>query len=86
MTEQVTHVGGATVEPDKEVLIQYRESVTGSPQAITNLHSHFSEVVTQHDKRLLDSLNEAYGGEMEPEEKEFLKHAKAYRRRRLSGE
>ena len=33
MTEQITVVGGATVEPeDTEVPIQYEEPVIGSPQ------------------------------------------------------
>jgi hypothetical protein len=87
MTEQTTYVGAVKVEGAKEIPIQYPAVVTGSPQAIIELHADFREVPPQHgDKALAERLNEAYGGEMQQEERGFLKHAKDYHRRRLSGE
>lgn len=85
MTEQTTYVGAVKVEGAKEIPIQYPAVVTGSPQAIIELHADFREVPPQHsDKALAERLNEAYGGEMQQEERGFLKHAKDYHRRRLS--
>jgi hypothetical protein len=87
MTEQmVTNVGKATVEPEKEVLIQYSDKVTGSPQAIISLHADFREVAPQHGKKLTERINEAYGDELEPEEKELLDHAAEQFGRRLGSE
>ncbi len=87
MTEQTTHVGEAAVEPKKEVTIQYREKVTGSPQAIIHLHADFREVAPQHGgKTLTERINESYDDELEPEEKELLDHAAEQFGRRLSSE
>lgn len=36
------------------------------------------------EARILEEFNEAYGGEMEQEDSEFLANAKDYRRRKLS--
>ncbi len=62
MTEQmVTNVGKATVKPRKEVLIQYGDKVTGSPQAIISLHADFREVAPQHGaKTPTEHSNEAH--------------------------
>ena len=50
----------------------------------------YSEAIALIEKRenekLTEELNEVYGGELEPEEREFRQRAKDYRRRRLSAE
>jgi hypothetical protein len=85
MTEQITHIGDATVEPHKEVSIQYREAFTGSPQAIIELHRDFREVAPQEDaKTLTERLNEAYDEDAEREDEEFFRSTRAYYRRRRS--
>ncbi len=62
MTEQmITNVGEATVEPDKDVPIQYGDKVTGSPQAIISLHADFREVAPQHRRK---ALTEGFLGEL----------------------
>ena len=87
MTEQTTHVGRATVKPKKNVLIQYDDVVTGSPQAIISLHADFREVAPQHDnKTLTERFNEAYDEEAKREDEEFVKNLKRYHRRRFSDE
>lgn len=44
--------------------------------------AHFIE--EPEEAKILEEFNEAYGGEMEQEDREFLNHAKDYRRRRFS--
>ena len=71
MTEQITQVGRAIVEPEKEVVIQYIGKFTGSPQAIISLHADFTEVTPQHSgKTLAERLNEAYDEDAEREDEE----------------
>lgn len=85
MTEQITHVGNATVEPHKEVAIKYHGTVTGSPQAIIELHADFREVAPREGgKTLTERVNEAYKGGLEPKEKELLDRAAEQLGRRLS--
>jgi hypothetical protein len=87
MTEQTTHLGDATVEPRKDVPIRYREVVTGSPQAIIELHADFREVKPQHGgKSLTERFNEAYDEEAKRDDEEFVKNLKRYHRRRFSDE
>jgi hypothetical protein len=88
MTEQITVVGGATVKPeDKEVLIQYGEPVTGSPQAIISLHADFTEVPPRDDdKSLTERLNESYDENAEREDEEFFRSTRAYYQRRRNAE
>jgi hypothetical protein len=87
MTEQITQVGDATVQPKKDVPIQYRKVVTGSPQAIIELHADFREVEPQHGgKTLTERFNEAYDEEAKREDEEFVKNLKRYHRRRFSDE
>jgi hypothetical protein len=87
MTEQITHVGAATVKPHKAVSIQYREAVTGSPQAIIELHADFREVAPREaGKALTEQLNEAYDKDAEREDEEFFFNTKAYYRRRRNAE
>ncbi|HSK84962.1 MAG TPA: hypothetical protein VK902_16425 [Rubrobacter sp.] len=88
MTEQITHVGDATVEPHKEVLIQYRETVTGSPQAIIELHADFREVAPREGGRTLAKrLDDAYRDDaLTPEEKGLLDDAANQFGSRLSDE
>jgi hypothetical protein len=87
MTEQITHVGKAEVEPDADVLIQYSEPVTGSPQAMIELHADFREVTPREGgKTLTERLNEAYDGDAEREDEEFFRNTKAYYRRRRNAE
>jgi len=80
MTEQITHVSKGTVEPNKQVLIQHREVVTGSPQAIIYLHADFREVAPRRGgKTLAERLDEAYRNDhLEPQEREFLELAKEH--------
>jgi hypothetical protein len=88
MTEQITHVGEATVEPHKEVPIRYRETVTGSPQAIVKLHADFREVAPREGgKTLAERLDDAYRDDvLSPEEKGLLDRAANQFGRRLSDE
>ena len=87
MTEQITHVSKGTVKPDKEVLIQHREVVTGSPQAIIELHADFREVPPQHGaKTLTERFNEAYDEDARREDEEFFRTTEEYYRRRFSTE
>jgi len=87
MTEQTTHVGRATVKPKKNVLIQYDDVVTGSPQAIISLHADFREVAPQRSgKTLTERLNEAYDEDAEQEDEEFFRNTRAYYRRRRNTE
>jgi hypothetical protein len=87
MTDQITHVGKATVEPQKEVVIQYSETVTGSPQAIISLHADFREVAPKRgDKELTERLNKAYDEDAEREDEEFFRTMNEYYRRRFSAE
>ena len=77
MTEQTTYEGTATVEQAAEVPIRYSgKPVTGSPQAMTSLHS-FTPVAPKrrHTKPLAERLNEAYKDELTPEEKGLLDRA-----------
>lgn len=61
-------------------------SLVGSPgtQRITlDINEHL--LAEQYDEaKILEEFNEAYGGEMEQEDREFLNQAKDYRRRRFS--
>jgi hypothetical protein len=88
MTEQmVTNIGRATVEPKKEVVIQYGTKVTGSPQAMIALRADFREVAPRDgSKTLTERVNEAYGDELESEERELLDHAAEQFGRRLANE
>jgi hypothetical protein len=87
MTEQTTQMGRATVGEDKEVRIQYRETVTGSPQAIISLHADFREVALQQGgKTLTERLNEAYDEDAEREDEEFFRSTSAYYHRRRNAE
>jgi hypothetical protein len=87
MSEQITHVGDAKVEQHKEVPIQYREAVTGSPEAIIELHADFREVSPREGgKTLTERLNEAYDEDAEREDEEFFRNTKAYYRRRRNAE
>jgi hypothetical protein len=88
VTEQITHVGDATVKPHKEVPIQYREAVTGSPQAIIELHADFREVAPREGaKTLAERLEDAYRDDvLTPEEKGLLDDAANQFGRRLGDE
>jgi hypothetical protein len=87
MTEQITVVGGATVEPeDTEVPIQYEEPVIGSPQTIISLHADFTEVPPRDDRSLTERLNESYDENAEREDEEFLGSIRAYYQRRRNAE
>jgi hypothetical protein len=88
MTEQITHVGRAEVKPDTDVLIEYREPVTGSPQAMIELHADFREVAPQEGgKTLAARLDDAYREDvLKPEEKGLLDRAANQFGRRLSDE
>jgi hypothetical protein len=87
MTEQITHVGKATVEPKKNVVIQYREVVTGSPQAIIHLHADFREVAPEHGgKTLTERFSEAYDEDARREDEDFFRTTEEYYRRRPSAE
>ena len=80
MTEQTTQIGRVTVKPHEQVLIQYSDKVTGSPQAKISLHADFREVAPRRGgKTLAERLDEAYRNDyLEPQEQEFLELAKEH--------
>jgi hypothetical protein len=74
--------------PHKEVPIQYRETVTGSPQAIIELHADFREVAPRDGGKMLAArLDDAYRDDtLKPEEKGLLDRAANQFARRLRDE
>jgi hypothetical protein len=83
MTEQTTYVGEAKVDGAKEVSIAYPAAVTGSPQAMIELHADFREVPPREGGRTLtERLNEAYDEDAEREDEEFFRNTRAYYERR----
>jgi hypothetical protein len=53
MTKPATYPVEATMGQDGQLLVRYSESVTGSPQAITELHADYREVTPQHGGKTL---------------------------------
>lgn len=84
MTEQTTYEGTATVERAAEVSIRYSgKPVTGSPQAMTALHSLTPAAPRRRTKTLAERVNAAYKHKLEPKERELLDRAAEQAGRRL---
>lgn len=87
MTEQTTYPVEATLGRDGQLLVRHSKPVTGSPQAITELHADFREVASQESgKTLTERLNEAYDEDAEREDEAFFRNTRAYYERRRNAD